>query len=106
MLAVVMKYKVCKLSDVEPEVPLAVEIEGLPPLVVFNVSGEYYVTDNTCTHGAAFMSDGFQDGHIAECPFHGGAFDIRNGEPVAAPCKIPLKAYRTYVEGDEVWIEV
>ncbi len=100
-----MKYKVCKVSDVESEFPLAVEIEGLPPLSVFKADGTFYVTDNTCTHGAALMSDGFQDGHIAECPFHGGAFDIRNGQPVAAPCKKPLKTYRTYVENGDVFIE-
>jgi biphenyl 2,3-dioxygenase ferredoxin subunit len=34
------------------------------------------------------------------------AFNIRTGEVVAPPCMIPLKTYKTYVENDEVGIEL
>jgi nitrite reductase/ring-hydroxylating ferredoxin subunit len=51
------------------------------------------------------MSDGFQDGYVAECPFHGGSFDIRNGKPIAAPCKIPLKTYNVIIDGDSIYID-
>ena len=33
--------------------------------------------------------------------FCNGAFDIRTGEVLAPPCMVPVKTYRTVVEGDE-----
>jgi biphenyl 2,3-dioxygenase ferredoxin subunit len=76
-------------------------------LAVFNLDGEYFVTDDTCTHGPGSLSEGFIDGDVVECDFHNGAFDIRTGAVVAPPCMIPLKTYRTVVDNEgRVSIEV
>ncbi len=83
----------CKTEEVVEGAPLAITADGFPPLAVYLHEGAYYVTDNTCTHGMALLTDGYQDGHEIECPFHGGAFDITNGEAVSFPCQIPLKIY-------------
>lgn len=95
----------CKTGDVTDDEPFEVEVEGLPPLAVYRVEGEFFVTDNICTHGNAKLSEGFQNGNIIECPFHGGAFDIRTGEPAAFPCQQPLATYTVHVQDDCVLIE-
>ena len=59
---------------------------GRRPIAVFNVSGVFFATDDTCTHGMASLSEGLLDGEVVECPWHAGAFNVRTGEPVAAPC--------------------
>jgi ethylbenzene dioxygenase ferredoxin subunit len=100
-----MKILVCNVNDVVEGEPLRVLLDGLPPLAVFKCEGNIFVTHDTCTHGNAMMSDGFQDGYVAECPFHGGSFDIRNGKPIAAPCKIPLKTYNVIIDGDSIYID-
>jgi nitrite reductase/ring-hydroxylating ferredoxin subunit len=63
-------------------------------VAVFNVENTLYVTEDTCTHGAASLSDeGELHGHVVECGWHFGAFDVRTGAAVASPCKTPLKTY-------------
>ena len=74
-------------------------------LAVYNVDGEYFVTDDHCTHGPGSLSEGYLDGHVIECDFHNGAFDVRTGEIVAPPCMIPLKTYRVVPDGTTVIIE-
>ena len=49
---------------------------GEKQLALYNVDGEFYATDNLCTHAYAMLTDGFLDGDIIECPLHGGAFCV------------------------------
>lgn len=93
--------RLCSTGDVEPGSALLVEVDDLE-LAVYNVDGEFYVTDDRCTHGPGSLSEGYLDGCIIECDFHNGAFDIRTGEVVAPPCMVPLKTYEVVVEDGEV----
>ena len=99
------KIELCNTADVAPGTALKVETEGLV-LAVFNLEGAFYVMDDACTHGPGSLSEGYIDGDVIECNFHQGQFDIRTGEVVAPPCMIPMKTYKTSVEGDKVVIEV
>ncbi|ORU92206.1 MAG: non-heme iron oxygenase ferredoxin subunit [Cycloclasticus sp. symbiont of Bathymodiolus heckerae] len=83
----------CATGDVKEETPISVSPENFPMLAVYEYDGEYFVTDNLCTHGMAVLTDGYQDGSDIECPFHGGAFCIKTGEATAAPCVTPIKTY-------------
>ena len=65
----------------------------------------FYVTDDACTHGPGSLSDGYITDDVIECDFHNGAFNIKTGEVVAPPCMIPVRTYRTTVEGGKVYIE-
>jgi nitrite reductase/ring-hydroxylating ferredoxin subunit len=69
-------------------------------------TGEFYVTDDNCTHGPGSLSEGYLDGHEIECDFHQGCFDIRTGEVTVPPCIVPIKTYKVVVEGGRVTIEV
>ena len=94
----------CKASEVAEGKAIKVEKEGLI-LAVFKIDGEYFVTDDTCTHGPGSLSEGEIEGDVVECDFHNGSFNIRTGDVVAAPCMIPLKTYKARVQGDEIEIE-
>jgi nitrite reductase/ring-hydroxylating ferredoxin subunit len=93
--------RLCSIGDVGPGSVLLVEIDDLA-LAVYNAEGEFYVTDDRCTHGPGSLSEGYLDGCVIECDFHNGAFDIRTGEVVAPPCMVPLKTYEVVVENDDV----
>ena len=93
--------RLCSIGDVGPGSVLLVEIDDFE-LAVYNVEGEFYVTDDRCTHGPGSLSEGYLDGCVIECDFHNGAFDIRTGEVVAPPCMVPLKTYEVVVENDDV----
>jgi nitrite reductase/ring-hydroxylating ferredoxin subunit len=92
-------------DEVESGAGVKVEKEGLI-LAVFRVADEFYVTDDTCTHGPGSLSEGFLDGYEIECDFHQGCFDIRTGEVTEPPCTLPLKVYTTIVRDGRVMIEL
>jgi nitrite reductase/ring-hydroxylating ferredoxin subunit len=72
------KIELCNASDVEAGAVLKIERDDLT-LAVFNLDGEFFVTDDHCTHGPGSLSEGFVDGDVVECNFHGGQFNIRRG---------------------------
>ena len=99
------RIDLCSTVDVEPGVPLRVESGGLA-VAVYNLDGDFYVTDDQCTHGPGLMSEGFVEGDVVECNFHNGQFNIKTGEVVSPPCMVPIKTYRTVVEDGRVLISV
>ncbi len=74
-------------------------------LAVYHVDGTFYVTDNACTHGPGELSEGYLEGHVIECDFHQGKFDIRDGQVVAPPCIVALKTYKVVPHDTAVVIE-
>jgi nitrite reductase/ring-hydroxylating ferredoxin subunit len=100
-----IRIELCSTSEVEPGVALRVE-RGDLALAVFNVDGEFFVTDDACTHGPGSLSEGYIDGDVVECNFHNGQFNIKTGEVVSPPCMLPVKTYRTLVEDGKVFIEL
>ena len=98
------RIDLCSTGDVASGNALRVEAGDLA-LAVFNVDGEFYVTDDQCTHGPGLLSEGYIEDDVVECNFHNGQFNIKPGEVVAPPCMIPIKTYRTTVENGRVFIE-
>ncbi len=99
------RIDLCSVDEVNSGTPIKIEAGGLT-LAVYLVDGEFFVTDDSCTHGPGSLSEGYLDGHVIECDFHNGAFDIRTGEVVAPPCMVPLKTYKAFTENGRVIIEV
>jgi len=95
----------CKADEIEPGESLRVEVEGLPPLAIFNLDGEFFVIDDTCTHGEASLCDGdIEDGEV-ECPWHNARFCIKSGRALTFPAVDPQKTYRVRVRDGQVCIE-
>jgi nitrite reductase/ring-hydroxylating ferredoxin subunit len=105
MSAPAERLELCSTADVAPGAALKVEIGDLV-LAVFNVGGEFYVTDDQCTHGPGSLSEGYVEGDVIECNFHGGQFNIRTGKVVLPPCMVPIKTYPALVMDGKVTIEV
>ncbi len=99
------RLELCSTDDVAPGTALKVEIDDLT-LAVFNVGGQFYVTDDLFTHGPGSLSEGYIEDDIVECNFHNGQFNIRTGEVVSPPCMVPVKTYPTMVVDGKVTIEV
>lgn len=89
----------CRPAEVAPGCAIRVE-KGSLALAVFNLDGEFCVTDDACTHGPGSLSEGSISGDVIECDFHNGAFNIRTGAVVQPPCMVPIKTYRTVIDSD------
>jgi nitrite reductase/ring-hydroxylating ferredoxin subunit len=99
------RLDLCATADVAPGTALKVEVDDLA-LAIFNIDGEFYVTDDLCTHGPGSLSEGYIDGDVVECNFHNGQFNIRTGEVVLPPCMVPVKTYPVTVIDGRVTVEV
>lgn len=96
--------ELCAKADVPDGEVIKIE-NGDLELAVYHVDGDFYVTDNACTHGPGEMSEGYLEGHVIECDFHQGQFDIRDGKVVAPPCIVELKTYKVVPHDTSVVIE-
>ena len=85
---------------------IPVDLPDTPPLAVYNVEGQFFVTSNICTHNIAMLTDGYLEGDTIECPLHGGCFNVRSGEPTSFPCEKPLATYPSIVEQDSLYTEL
>lgn len=96
--------ELCAKDDVDDGAVIKVE-HGDLELAVYQVDGVFYVTEDHCTHGPGSLSEGYLDGHVIECDFHQGKFDIRDGQVVAPPCIVALRTYKVVPHDTAVVIE-
>jgi nitrite reductase/ring-hydroxylating ferredoxin subunit len=102
-----LEVRVCGTAELEPDSHMQVEVTGVGALAVYHVSGRFYVTADSCTHMQASLGDeGALDGHVIQCTWHNGKYDIRTGEVLAPPCPAPLRTYPVVVRDGDVYIEV
>ena len=94
----------CSASDAADFGALRVEPAGLPPLAVFCVDGEYFVTDDTCTHGEASLSEGTVEDGKVECPWHSGKFCLKTGAAECFPAVEPIKVYPAVQRDGQIFI--
>ncbi|MDE8652005.1 non-heme iron oxygenase ferredoxin subunit [Novosphingobium album (ex Liu et al. 2023)] len=96
--------RLCATSDIPEGEVLRVDLDDGRALAVYHWEGQFFATDDLCTHGDASLSEGeIEDGRIL-CPFHMGSFDIRTGEAVAAPCSIAVRTYPLTTREGEVFL--
>ena len=78
-----------QLTDDDEVIPVAA---GDKQLALYRSEGEFYASDNVCTHAYALLSDGYLEDGCIECPLHQARFDIRTGKAVCARPPPPASA--------------
>ena len=96
---------VLEASELAPGKMICVDVNGQRVLVA-NVDGVFYATDDTCTHEDASLSSGSLKGELVKCPLHGSRFSLRTGEAMEDPAAEPLRCYEVEVEGGTVHINL
>lgn len=75
-------------------------------IAVYRAEGQFYATQDLCTHEHAYLSDGVVIDCIVECPYHQGRFDVRTGKAMGAPVIVPLKTYPVKVVDGRLYVQV
>ncbi|MGC4192999.1 MAG: non-heme iron oxygenase ferredoxin subunit [Thermomicrobiales bacterium] len=96
---------VAKNGYLEPGELMYVEVDE-EPVCLINLDGELHALNDICTHEEASLADGEIVGDEIECPLHGGAFNIRTGEPASFPVVVAIEKYAVRIVGDEVQVSV
>jgi nitrite reductase/ring-hydroxylating ferredoxin subunit len=94
----------CDASEVAPGCTLRAEAQGCA-YAVYNVGGTFYVTQDECTHGPGYLSEGYILDDEIECPFHQGRFHIASGRATCAPATEPLKVWTVRIVDGKVCID-
>lgn len=94
---------VCPTTSLPPGE--AIRVEAAKPIAVFNVDGDFYAIDDTCTHQDASLADGWLDGCAVECPLHASCFDLRTGKVSGPPAKTPVRTHRVVVQGGTIYVQ-
>lgn len=101
-----MSYvKVADLSELEPDTPLRVQLNGAA-VVLVRIADRVFAVSDTCTHEDEQLAGGFIEGWSIECPRHGAIFDLKTGEALTLPAIRPLNTFPVRVEGSTVLIGV
>jgi nitrite reductase/ring-hydroxylating ferredoxin subunit len=78
---------------------------GDQELALANVDGEFYATQNACLHLEGPLGDGWLEGTVLTCPWHGWQYDVRTGENEFDRA-IRLRTFDVRVEDGEVKVAV
>ncbi|WP_243225798.1 non-heme iron oxygenase ferredoxin subunit [Microbacterium sp. CIAB417] len=97
--------RACGLSELEPDTPRRVELDGVPIAIVLDSEGTVHAIGDTCTHGDISLSEGFVEGDTLECWAHGSAFSLCTGKPLNLPAFEPVPVYIVEIDGDDVLID-
>lgn len=84
----------------------AVRVQADVPVAVFNVDGDLYAIDDTCTHQDASLADGWLEGCMVECPLHAACFDLRTGVPSGPPARRPVRTHQVVVADGHVYLQL
>ena len=97
--------KAACVDEIQPGKMKRVDIDGHRILLV-NVNGNFYATDDTCTHEDASLSTGFLKGELVKCPLHGSRFNVRTGEVLEDPAEDNLTTYPVRIEDNDILISL
>lgn len=96
---------VAKIDELGDPDKMLVEVEDRL-IVLYRVEGEFFATDDVCTHDGGPLSDGELEDHTIACPRHGAKFDIRTGAALTMPARVPTGTHEIKVEGEDVLVRL
>lgn len=97
-------YRTLKVGELAPGESRTVEVNG-QDIALFNVSGSFYALDNVCPHRGGPLGEGFLEGNVVTCPWHGWKFDLNTGCSPVNP-KVGVNRYQVRVEGEDILVEI
>jgi 3-phenylpropionate/trans-cinnamate dioxygenase ferredoxin subunit len=97
--------RVCKVADLSNPGKKIVKAGGRT-VALFQVAGQFWATDDRCTHDGGHLVGGQLEGCTIICPRHGARFDVRTGQVLSQPATVDLAVHEVKIEGDDVLVRV
>jgi len=83
---------------------LAVEVDGVPLLIV-RCGNDLYVVEDRCTHDGEPLDGAEVESCRIICPRHGSHFCARTGEALSPPAYEPLRTFKVREQGGRILVE-
>ena len=97
--------RIASVNDLNDGEAKKIEIDD-KAIALFRIDGEYFATDDTCTHEKASLSEGEIDNETVTCPHHGARFNIKTGQAMTLPAMFPVKTYQIKIDGNDIMIDI
>jgi 3-phenylpropionate/trans-cinnamate dioxygenase ferredoxin subunit len=97
--------RIASTDQLDDDEVMAVDAGG-KHLALYRSDGEFFASDNICTHAHALLSDGYLEEGCIECPLHQARFDIRTGKALCAPATTDIRVYPVKIEGRDVLADI
>lgn len=94
---------IANITDIEPSGMYRADINGRSYLIAY-INGEYYCTDDMCTHEDSSLYLGVLKDGCVECTLHSSRFDLKTGKPMNEPATEPLNTYTVKIEDGKILI--
>ena len=94
--------KVASINDLKPGENKVVNVNGTD-VALFNVEGEFFAINNTCLHRGGPLGEGFLEGDVVTCPWHGWRYNVKTGQNIVMP-NAHVPTYKVKVESNNVLV--
>ena len=98
------KVKVASIHDIPEGEVRKVEANGIE-IALSHVDGAFHAVQHQCPHKGGPLGEGFLEGGVLNCPWHGWRFDVTTGKSKYYE-KIKIKTFPVSVQGEDVFVEV
>jgi nitrite reductase/ring-hydroxylating ferredoxin subunit len=98
-----VRVRGCRVDELSPGEARRVEGDH-QPVAVYNIDGEFFAIDDTCTHEKFALSEGWVDGDVVECALHMAKFCVRTGKALCLPAAGDVATHPVEVVDDWVWV--
>ena len=96
--------EIAKASDLKPGTGKTCEVGG-KSVALFRTAQGFCAIDNTCCHRGGPLGEGFLEGDVVTCPWHGWEYNVTTGQCVNNPAA-KVATYPVTVQGESVTIAV
>jgi nitrite reductase/ring-hydroxylating ferredoxin subunit len=94
--------RVASTGDIPPATGRAFAV-GRYEVAIFNVDGSFYALENSCPHQGGPLAEGWMEGALITCPWHGWCFDVRSGKMTLGDfARVPRFELR--IDGEDLYV--
>ena len=98
-------FEVAQIEEIPNGERLFLEIAEIP-IVVFNIGGQLFAIQDTCSHDDGPLGEGDLEGYEIICPRHGARFDVRTGKVTRLPAIVDIPAYPVRVQDGKILLGI
>jgi nitrite reductase (NADH) small subunit len=94
--------RIAKTCDIPAGAARAYAV-GRYDVAVFNVDGAFFAIENSCPHQGGPLAEGWMDGVLVTCPWHGWCFDVRSGKMTLGEfARVPR--FELEIRGEDLYV--
>ncbi len=71
---------------------------------VFNVGGTFHAIENTCPHQGGPLHEGWIEGCVVTCGWHGWSFDLTTGDLITTPGLSSVAVFDVAIDGSTILV--